>query len=43
MKGVVLTATGEILATPTPAELANLFNDSPKVGLNFVNLKARRL
>lgn len=38
MKGVVLTATGEILATPTPAELANLFNDSPKVGLNFAKI-----
>lgn len=35
MKGVVLTATGEILATPSPAELVNLFNRSPKVGLNF--------
>jgi len=32
MKGVVLTATGEILATPSPAELVNC---SPKVGLNF--------
>ena len=35
MKGVVLTSTGEILATPSPAELVNLFNRSPKVGLNF--------
>ncbi|KIM36198.1 hypothetical protein M413DRAFT_14052 [Hebeloma cylindrosporum] len=35
MKGVVLTSTGEILATPSPAELDNLFNRSPKVGLNF--------
>jgi len=35
MKGVVLTSTGEILATPTPAELVNLFKCSPKVGLNF--------
>jgi NIMA (never in mitosis gene a)-related kinase len=38
MKGVVLTATGETLATPTPAELANLFNNSPKVGLNFAKI-----
>ena len=35
MKGVALTSTGEILATPTPAELVNLFKCSPKVGLNF--------
>ena len=35
MKGVVLIATGEILATPSPAELVNLFNRSLKVGLNF--------
>ena len=35
MKGVVLTSTGEILATPSPAKLVNLFNRSPKVGLNF--------
>jgi hypothetical protein len=35
MKGVVFTATGETLATPTPAELTNLFVNSPKVGLNF--------
>ncbi|KAF8954141.1 kinase-like domain-containing protein [Flammula alnicola] len=35
MKGVVLTTTGEILATPSPAELVSLFNRSPKVGLNF--------
>ena len=38
MKGVVLTATGETLATPTPAELAKLFNSSPKVGLNFAKI-----
>ncbi|RDB23669.1 G2-specific protein kinase nim-1 [Hypsizygus marmoreus] len=38
MKGVVLTATGETLATPTPAELANLFSKSPKVGLNFTKI-----
>ena len=38
MKGVVLTATGESLATPTQAELANLFNNSPKVGLNFAKI-----
>ncbi|TFK31646.1 kinase-like domain-containing protein, partial [Crucibulum laeve] len=38
MKGVVLTATGETLATPAPAEVANLFNNSPKVGLNFTKI-----
>jgi NIMA (never in mitosis gene a)-related kinase len=38
MKGVVLTATGEALATPTPAELANLFVNSPRVGLNFAKI-----
>ena len=34
-KGAVLTSTSEILATPAPAELVNLFSRSPKVGLNF--------
>ena len=34
MKGVDLTSTSEILDTPSPAELANLFKRSPKVGLN---------
>ncbi|KAH7909222.1 kinase-like domain-containing protein [Hygrophoropsis aurantiaca] len=38
MKGVVLTQTGEPLATPTPAELANLFVNSPKVGLDFAKI-----
>ncbi|KAG6811752.1 hypothetical protein H0H92_005949 [Tricholoma furcatifolium] len=38
MKGVVLTSTGEVLATPTPAELVNLFHNSPKVGLNFTKI-----
>ncbi|KAF8153445.1 kinase-like domain-containing protein [Crassisporium funariophilum] len=38
MKGVVLTSTGETLATPSPAELVNLFNCSPKVGLNFAKI-----
>ncbi|KAG6849711.1 hypothetical protein H0H93_006094 [Arthromyces matolae] len=38
MKGVMLTSTGEILATPTPAELAKLFDNSPKVGLNFAKI-----
>jgi NIMA (never in mitosis gene a)-related kinase len=38
MKGVVFTATGETLATPTPAELTNLFVNSPKVGLNFAKI-----
>ena len=35
MKGVILTSTGEILATPPPTELVNLFKCSPNVGLNF--------
>ena len=35
MKGVDLTSTGEILATLYPLELVDLFNRSPKVGLNF--------
>ena len=34
VKGVVFTSTGEILATPSPAEFVNLFNHSPKIGLN---------
>ena len=38
MKGVVFTATGEALATPKPAELTNLFVNSPKVGLNFAKI-----
>lgn len=38
MKGVVFTATGETVATPSPAELANLFVNSPKVGLNFAKI-----
>ncbi|KDR66014.1 hypothetical protein GALMADRAFT_232733 [Galerina marginata CBS 339.88] len=38
MKGVVLTSTGETLATPKPVELVNLFNHSPKVGLNFAKI-----
>lgn len=38
MKGVVLTSTGEVLATPTPQEVANLFKNSPKVGLNFTKI-----
>lgn len=38
MKGVVLTATGEPLATPSPAEFANLFVNTPKVGLNFATI-----
>ena len=35
MKGIVLTSTGETLATPSQAELANLFKCSPKLGLKF--------
>jgi hypothetical protein len=38
MKGVIFTATGEALATPAPAELVNLFVNSPKVGLNFAKI-----
>ncbi|KAL0946330.1 hypothetical protein HGRIS_012568 [Hohenbuehelia grisea] len=38
MKGVVLTSTGEPLATPTPAELAHLFDSSPRPGLNFARI-----
>ena len=38
MKGVVLTSTGETLATPSQAELSNLFKCSPKVGLNFAKI-----
>ena len=35
MKGVVFTATGETLSTPAPAQFANLFVTTPKVGLHF--------
>ncbi|KAI0358692.1 Pkinase-domain-containing protein, partial [Trametes cingulata] len=38
MKGVILTATGEPVATPSPAELAKLFVDTPRVGLNFAKI-----
>jgi NIMA (never in mitosis gene a)-related kinase len=38
MKGVIFTTTGESLATPAPAELVNLFVNSPKVGLNFAKI-----
>ena len=38
MKGVIFTATGETVATPSPGELANLFVNSPKVGLNFAKI-----
>ncbi|KAG5645164.1 hypothetical protein DXG03_006788 [Asterophora parasitica] len=37
MKGVVLTSTGEVLATPAPA-LSSLFTNSPRVGLNFTKI-----
>ncbi|KAF4579435.1 G2-specific serine/threonine protein kinase [Pleurotus pulmonarius] len=37
MKGVVLTTTGEALMTPSPAELAHLF-DSPRPGLDFAKI-----
>ncbi|ETW81215.1 hypothetical protein HETIRDRAFT_410279 [Heterobasidion irregulare TC 32-1] len=38
MKGVILTETGEPLATPTPAELAKWFVESPKGGLGFAQI-----
>ncbi|KAI6144136.1 kinase-like domain-containing protein [Pisolithus tinctorius] len=38
MKGVILTQTGQPLATPTPTELASLFVNSPKVGLDFAKI-----
>ncbi|KAH9829093.1 kinase-like protein [Rhodofomes roseus] len=38
MKGVILTATGEPVATPSPAELAKLFVNTPRVGLNFAKI-----
>lgn len=38
MKGVILTQTGQPIATPTPAELANLFVNSPRVGLDFAKI-----
>ncbi|KAI1794224.1 kinase-like protein [Ganoderma leucocontextum] len=38
MKGVILTATGEPVATPTQAELAKLFVETPRVGLNFAKI-----
>ncbi|KAH9474301.1 G2-specific protein kinase nim-1 [Psilocybe cubensis] len=41
MKGVVLTSTGETLATPSPAELVSLFTRSPKVGLDFGKIFSR--
>ncbi|KAK0201632.1 kinase-like domain-containing protein [Desarmillaria ectypa] len=37
MRGVVLTDTGELLATPGPTP-AELFVNTPKVGLNFVRI-----
>lgn len=38
MKGVVLTSTGQQLATPSPAEFAKLFMETPKVSLNFAQI-----
>ncbi|THU82067.1 kinase-like protein [Dendrothele bispora CBS 962.96] len=38
MKGVILTATGEALATPAPVDLTKLFVESPKVGLDFTKI-----
>ncbi|XP_006461986.1 hypothetical protein AGABI2DRAFT_118840 [Agaricus bisporus var. bisporus H97] len=38
MKGVVLTATGEPLATPSATELTCLFTQTPRVGLGFTKI-----
>lgn len=38
MKGVILTETGETLATPSPAEFAKLFMETPRVALNFAQI-----
>ena len=38
MKGVILTSTGEMLETPRPTEVANIFKGTPKVGLNFAKI-----
>ncbi|KAG2368496.1 kinase-like domain-containing protein [Suillus spraguei] len=38
MKGIILTDTGEPLATPTPAELVKLFVKSPKVNIEFAKI-----
>lgn len=38
MKGVILTNTGEPLATPTPAQFVKLFVKSPKVNIEFAKI-----
>ncbi|KAG1732608.1 kinase-like domain-containing protein [Suillus occidentalis] len=38
MKGVILTDTGEPLATPTPAQFVKLFVKSPKVNIEFAKI-----
>jgi hypothetical protein len=38
MKGIILTSTGEPLATPKPTELSTIFVKSPRVGLNFARI-----
>ncbi|KAM6501494.1 hypothetical protein JOM56_004508 [Amanita muscaria] len=38
MKGVILTSTGQVVETPTPSELVNIFKTSPKVGLGFAKI-----
>ena len=38
MKGVILTQTGEPLATPTPTEFAKLFVEPPKVNIEFAKI-----
>ncbi|KAG2157024.1 kinase-like domain-containing protein [Suillus clintonianus] len=38
MKGVILTDTGEPIATPTPAQFTKLFVKSPKVNIEFAKI-----
>ncbi|KAI0028441.1 kinase-like domain-containing protein [Vararia minispora EC-137] len=38
MKGVILTSSGEALATPTPSELAKFFVASPKASFGFAKI-----
>ncbi|KAL6303524.1 kinase-like domain-containing protein [Sparassis latifolia] len=38
MKGVILTATGQPIATPSPAELTKLFIGTPRIRLNFAQV-----
>ena len=38
MKGVILTSTGEVLPTPSPADISKLFVATPRVTLNFTQI-----